>query len=190
MSEEFEIPVWENVIKELNTPIEGATHAEILFYKQNDNACMCQLFTWIMQEDKQIKQVLNKKLYKLDSLPFSLSEDEIASLIEHYDQGEVLTPEQKKQAINRKYKALLKQGCPTSLGFKIDCESNNVNDFSQSLSLLNISGLTEIVVRDYDNINHTVSKEDFTQICLELGSHIMTLRQQKWDEVTTVLEGI
>ena len=78
----------------------------------------------------------------------------------------------------------LKTGCPTSLGFKIDCMDNNVADFDKTLGLLSIyPAMTEVVVRDYDNVNHTVTIEEYKQMCIELGAHVMCIRQAYWAEI-------
>lgn len=93
------------------------------------------------------------------------------------------TYDQLKAAINQKYEGLKKAGCPTSLGFKIDCMDNNIADFDQSITLLDLSGAETITVRDYDNVNHVITVAEYKQICLELGAHIMGLRQQRWAEI-------
>ena len=78
----------------------------------------------------------------------------------------------------------LEAGCMTSLGFKIDCLPNNVADFSQTLSLISVyPAMTEIIVRDYDNINHTITVEQYQQMCVELGAHVMGVRQAYWSNV-------
>lgn len=103
-----------------------------------------------------------------------------------------LTDEEFLSDANKQYAAsnkdtLLGQGCPTSLGFTIDCMPNNVSDFSQTLSLLSIYPvMTEVVVRDYDNINHTITVEQYQQMCIELGAHVMATRQAYWADIDVI----
>ena len=78
----------------------------------------------------------------------------------------------------------LRAGCPTSLGFKIDCMENNVADFSQTLGLIIANpDMTEVLVRDYNNVNHTITVDQYKQMCLELGAHVMSVRQAYWADI-------
>ena len=78
----------------------------------------------------------------------------------------------------------LKAGCPTSLRFRVDCMDNNVADFDKTLGLISISpAMTEIIVRDYDNVNHTITVAQYKQMCVEIGVHVMTIRQAYWTAI-------
>jgi hypothetical protein len=78
----------------------------------------------------------------------------------------------------------LEAGCPTSLGFRIDCMDKNKTDFDQTLGLISIySAMTEVLVRDYDNLNHTITVDQYKQMCLELGAHVMAVRQVYWADI-------
>lgn len=83
-------------------------------------------------------------------------------------------------AISKYHDLLVLAGCPTSFGFRIDCESTDVVNWMGSLQLLQLSGATEITICDYDNVNHVMSAADFTQMCGELGAYLMGLRTKKW----------
>ena len=95
-------------------------------------------------------------------------------------------------AANKEYAKLsqietLEAGCPTSLGFFIDCMDNNVADFDKTLGLISIyPAMIEVTVRDYDNVNHVITVDQYKQMCLELGEHVMTIRQAYWVDVDTV----
>ena len=95
-------------------------------------------------------------------------------------------------AANKEYAKLsqiktLEAGCPTSLGFRIDCMDNNVADFDKTLGLISIyPTMTEVTVRDYDNLNHTITVDQYKQMCLELGAHVMGVRQAYWADVDAV----
>lgn len=80
----------------------------------------------------------------------------------------------------------LSEGCPTSLGFKIDCLPSNVSDFDQTLSLLSLANAENVLVKDYDNEEHTLTIEQYKQMCLELGIHVMTLRHNRWVAINTI----
>lgn len=190
---------------------EAATHAEINWYKTNENACNCNLM--IIDEETETVLVQNR-IYRIDNLPFELTAQEVSFLTgekpdetwpeeltqefldlhslsevpedwnNSYDPGTVPTYAEIKQAAKNQQQATLRQGCPTSLGFTIDCLPHNVADFAQTLSLISIyPTVTEVVVRDYDNINHTVTVEQYQQMCVELGAHVMATRQAYWSEI-------
>ena len=81
----------------------------------------------------------------------------------------------------------LTAGCPTSLGFRIDCMDNNVADFNKTLGLLSIyPAMTEIIVRDYDNVNHTITVNQYKTMCIELGAHVTTIRQTYWSKIDNI----
>ena len=95
-----------------------------------------------------------------------------------------LTAAADKQYAKLSQTETLRAGCPTSLGFKIDCMENNVADFSQTLGLITANpGMTEVVVRDYDNVNHTITVTEYKQMAMELGAHVMGIRQNYWADV-------
>lgn len=79
----------------------------------------------------------------------------------------------------------LSEGCPTSLGFKIDCMPNNVADFAQTLAFIDSTPQESgsVVVRDYDNVCHTVTVDEFRAICKELGAFVMSVRQEYWASI-------
>ena len=78
----------------------------------------------------------------------------------------------------------LREGCPTTLGFRIDCMDNNVADFDKTLGLISIyPAMTEVVVRDYDNVNHTITTDQYKAMCIELGAHVTAVRQAYWGTI-------
>lgn len=83
----------------------------------------------------------------------------------------------------------LAAGCPISLGFRIDCLPSNVSDFDQTLSLLSLAGAENVLVKDYDNEEHTLTIEQYKQMCLELGIHVMNLRHNRWAAVDAIRGG-
>ena len=98
-----------------------------------------------------------------------------------------LTAEANKEYAKLSQIETLEAGCPTSLGFQIDCMDKNVADFDKTLGLISVSPTTTtVLVRDYDNINHTITIEQYKQMCLELGAHVMTVRQAYWADIDNV----
>ena len=98
-------------------------------------------------------------------------------------------------AANKEYAKLsqietLKAGCPTSLGFSVDCMDNNVADFDKTLGLIGLypvmTAAPDVKVRDYDNVNHTITVDQYKQMCLELGAHVMGVRQAYWADIDNV----
>ena len=95
-------------------------------------------------------------------------------------------------AANKQYAKLsqietLEAGCPTSLGFRIDCMDNNKTDFDQTLGLISVyPAMTTVLVRDYDNVNHVITVDQYKQMCLELGAHVMSVRQAYWADIDNV----
>ena len=95
-----------------------------------------------------------------------------------------LTSEANKEYAKLSQTETLQAGCPTSLGFRIDCMDKNKTDFDQTLGLISIyPAMTEVLVRDYDNNNHTVTVDQYKQMCIELGVHVMTIRQDYWTTI-------
>ena len=95
-----------------------------------------------------------------------------------------LTAEANKEYAKLSQTEILEAGCPTSLGFRIDCMDNNKTDFDQTLGLISVyPAMTTVLVRDYDNVNHTITVAQYKQMCLELGAHVMAIRHAYWDDV-------
>lgn len=77
------------------------------------------------------------------------------------------------------------EGCQTSLGFKIDCKQKNLSDWASTMQSLEDRvkvnpGVTERI-RDYNNIDHFLTHEQYRVMYQELIAHVASLRQQKWD---------
>jgi len=98
-----------------------------------------------------------------------------------------LTAEANKEYAKLSQIETLEAGCPTSLGFRIDCMDNNKTDFDQTLGLISVyPAMTTVLVRDYDNENHTITVDQYKQMCLELGAHVMSVRQAYWADIDNV----
>ena len=102
--------------------------------------------------------------------------------------------QRKKAEIKRAFEEELKKGYLTSFGFKVDSKLEDLNNFDVTLKFAEMAGMTEIAIRDYDNITRTLTFDEFKQMCLELGQHIQQQFQKKWDlqaqvdEVTIIEE--
>lgn len=103
-------------------------------------------------------------------------------LVERRDGGDIEsnTREYLKQAVKQHHDELIDQGCPTSFGFRVDCKSQNVVDWSAALQLLQLSGAPTIDICDFDNTTHTLTAAQFTQMCGEIGMYLAGLRSTKW----------
>ena len=88
---------------------------------------------------------------------------------------------------NRKYKEIKtklaekrKQGFLTSLEFKIDIMQENIGDWTGNLQAMQMLWLTETTVRDYNNITHTMSFEEYEAMMGEMFVYISWLYNTKW----------
>jgi len=88
--------------------------------------------------------------------------------------------QQKKAEIKRVFEEELRKGYLTSLGFRVDCKLEDLNNFDVALKLAEMAGMTEITIRDYDNITRTLTFDEYKQMCLELGQYIQELFKKKW----------
>ncbi len=101
----------------------------------------------------------------------------------------VPTVEDKVQEHKSAYLAKLSEGFLTSAGFMIDCMENNQVDFALRLQLEEAARAQDstrddlILVRDYNNVNHQVTFEEFKSICLELGEYISGQRELLWSMI-------
>jgi hypothetical protein len=105
-----------------------------------------------------------------------------APVIEPIPSSEIL--ETQKAAIKQAYSDTLSEGCPTSFGFRVDCMPSNQLDFSGAFQIMQVAAQMDptvtTIVRDYDNQNHVMTFQEYTQLCLELGMYVTQKRQEMW----------
>jgi len=76
----------------------------------------------------------------------------------------------------------LKQGyiCPTS-GIKMDATIDKIGTLNSGYTLANVSGVTTMDIRDYDNIVHNgIAIGDVQTMLLELGQNYQAQLAKKW----------
>jgi len=154
--------------------------------------------TYINTETEEIG-TLYQLLPKVSS-PIKLSDEELLALnIEKYVAPEVMptldeVKENKLKELKVVHQQIKTEGFITSLGFKIDCEDKNVNDFANGKQLLDVAGLDSINVVDYDNVTRELTAEQYTNMVVELGAYMMQLLMEKQtlrdlvNEATTIEE--
>ena len=92
-----------------------------------------------------------------------------------------------KEHAKKMQEEILQKGCPTSLGFKIDCMPNNVSDFVGTSIRISIDpSITHMKVRDYDNENHIITVAEYNQMCIELGDYVTVTREAYWADIDQI----
>lgn len=144
-------------------------------------------------------------LYELlpnTSNPFKLTEEQLLELNivkeEVHPKVREISLKELKIIKNNEIKttldAITKEGCALSLGFKIDFETHNRTEFALGLQLINETGLSEMTIRDFDNVNRTISAAEYKQMVLEMADQFNKLLADKWmlnkavEDATTVEE--
>ena len=147
----------------------------------------CKIYNKMAYINTQTNEIGNlKQLLPNVSNPEFLSESELLERnIEKYIEPVVEATleelkDHKKSEIKQTLEQIQKEGCLTTLGFKIDFQKENRDDFTGGLLLMQNAGLTEMSIRDFDNVNHMLSSEEYTQMCLEMGQYYNNLLSEKW----------
>lgn len=83
----------------------------------------------------------------------------------------------------------LTKGFMTSFGFRIDCKKENIEDFNLQLSRLEQNpSITEVMVVDYNDEEHVLSRADFITMVVEVGEYYFSLYGRKWLGRKSVLQ--
>lgn len=83
--------------------------------------------------------------------------------------------------VESEFKKRTMLGFDTSLGFKVGCREIDLSRYLLSLNLVSLShDVDEITVRDYGNINRSLTAEQYQQMCLEVLSYWFLLHQKRW----------
>lgn len=97
-----------------------------------------------------------------------------------YEQVQDRIPVKIKE-ISEWYDIARSSGYETYLGITLDCGADDIANWTSALSILSLSGATQIRIGDYYNQTHILSKEDFQNACLELGQYVQWMFDRKWD---------
>lgn len=91
-----------------------------------------------------------------------------------------------KLDIKLNYNGIMKEGFTSTSGIKVDCrESDKVNWLGVKIESENL-GLTEVSIRDYNNVTQVISKADFDTLYYELYAHYDSMLKKKWDLQTQI----
>lgn len=85
-----------------------------------------------------------------------------------------------RKQIDLELEATRKLGFTCTNGIKIQCAEIDVIRWMQAKSLMDLAGLTEVTIRDYDNVNHTVSAQVYNGMVTELGAYLQGLLATAW----------
>lgn len=111
---------------------------------------------------------------------FNFVNDEI---IETWNIGEVSLEDyklRKLETIKQAMYAEILLGCTVSLGFKIDCKSEDLANWTSNYNHMVLEGATETVIRDFDNNLRTLSLDDYKILCMDVGNGAKLLLGKKW----------
>lgn len=87
----------------------------------------------------------------------------------------------KKQELTTAFDNILSQGyvCPTS-GIKMDATYNDILKIKSAVDLANLSGSDNVILRDYDNKDNSLSVTDATTLLTELGQNYQAQLHKLW----------
>jgi hypothetical protein len=84
----------------------------------------------------------------------------------------------------------LSEGFMTSLGFRVKCLAEDQNAFGLSLLLMMLKvqqdPAVKIKVRDYDNVDHELTYDEYCRMCLEMGTYVLQQRYTVWSQVDQI----
>ena len=96
--------------------------------------------------------------------------------------------------IKSEYDATLFLGFDTSLGFKIDCQKEDIRNFAAEYLGMGIDGDTTTIICDFNNEVHSITKSQYETMCSELRAYVKPLWNRKWtkrlqiDNSTTLIQ--
>lgn len=117
-----------------------------------------------------------KQLLPKISSPEQLTEAELSNLnIVEYVEPIILNLDKIKSnklwEIENAMELEIKDGFLSSVGIKVDCDEQSINNYAQAFTLLEVTGGTSIDIINYDNVKQTISFENFKTMLIELGQN-------------------
>lgn len=73
-------------------------------------------------------------------------------------------------------------GCLCSNNIKLQCAEKDISRWGQAKDLIDLTSLTEIEVRDFDNNNRVVSVEVFNTMMIEVVVYMQSLLSSLWEK--------
>lgn len=87
----------------------------------------------------------------------------------------------KLNELKQAYENQLRLGYDTSLGIKVDCKPDDISNWTATLKLLDlIPSLETVSIGDYYNDSHTLTIDQYKQLCIETGIYYNSLFGKKW----------
>lgn len=86
----------------------------------------------------------------------------------------------KCETIKAAAEAALRAGCPTSFGFNMDFDRESISSLTSYHALASEVGVSDVIVCDFDNVQHTVNFEEFKKLLVEIGSQHQAVWHKKW----------
>lgn len=78
----------------------------------------------------------------------------------------------KHDEMRQAFDAELAKGFIVTAGIKYDSDFDSVNKLDVLVKLADLAGLASVQVRDYDNITHDLTVEEFRGHLVEIGRHV------------------
>jgi len=100
----------------------------------------------------------------------------------------------KKQEIENNFKEVLSQGYVCSNNVKMDTKYEDIQKLKAGYDLAKNAGQTEMIIRDYNNINHILSLNDVNTMLIDLGFNYQAQLAKLWnykdkiEQATTIEE--
>ena len=77
-------------------------------------------------------------------------------------------------------------GCPTSLGFPVSCQLQDIQNMSALVNVMIAASITEVDFRDYVNAMHKITVPQMKQILLDVYMYGIQQYQVKWVRETQI----
>lgn len=107
------------------------------------------------------------------------------TIIQNYEVKNISLEEykkSKKEEAKLNYENEINAGCLTQSGIRFDCDEKAINMISSTKQLMDTLNLTQIEFRDYDNIVHTLTYDEFVNLATEVAIYYQTKLKEKWTE--------
>lgn len=83
---------------------------------------------------------------------------------------------------------VLKSGCLTSLGFRVDCDDRSISLLTSTASIVKQLQPETITFCDFENQTHLLTYSEFETLALEVGYYVQTVYQRKWELRKRIVE--
>lgn len=75
---------------------------------------------------------------------------------------------------------IMEEGFTDSTGVKIDIKEQDRANWMSNLELMSLAGQTETEIRDFNNVTHILTFDEYKSLVIEAGAYIQQQFQNKW----------